>query len=244
MRFVARSTNIPIPSVWMSFKWRSMEYIMMSRMPGVPLEDILRNSKDGTVEYQETILEQLCCFVAQLRSLKSPYDTSICLVLGGSIYDQRLRAYDLAGPYKDEQHMNLQLCNAYPLERLPDNIIPFLVKLHPIVFTHGDITPRNIIMEGNRITLIDWESAGWFPAHWEFCKARFSSWGPSAHIWDNWIPMVIPPFELEFAVDTYLCTEGSIPHRDWTTPENIALAAARPHYTPPQFRGISPSISS
>jgi len=50
-----------------------------------------RNSKDGTVKYQETILEQLCSFVTQLRSLKSPYDTSICLVLGGSVYDHHLR---------------------------------------------------------------------------------------------------------------------------------------------------------
>jgi serine/threonine protein kinase len=244
MRFVARNTNIPIPSVWTSFKWRSVEYVVMSHVPGVTLEDILRNSKSGTIEYQETIVEQLRCFVAQLRSLQSPYGASICSVLGGSVYDHRLRADVPSGPYRDEQHMNLQLRNAHPLECLPDNIIPFLMKLHPIVFTHGDIAPRNIIVQGNRITLIDWETAGWFPAHWEFCKARFSSWGPSAHIWDNWIPMIIPPFELEFAVDTYLCTEGSIPHRDWTTPENIALAAARPHYTPPQFRGISSSISS
>jgi len=64
------------------------------------------------------------------------------------------------------------------------------------------------MVQGNRITLIDWESAGWFPAQWEFCKARFSSWGSSAPIWDNLIPMFIPPFELEFAVDMYLCTEG------------------------------------
>jgi aminoglycoside phosphotransferase len=228
MRFVESNTDIQIPSVWMSFRWRSAEYIVMRRVPGVTLDEVLKNSKDGTVENQEAIIEQLRHFVAQLRSLKSPYGASICSVLGGPVLDHRLREYVFSGPYNDEQQMNLQLRCAHPLEYLPDIITSSHMKSHPIVFTHGDISPRNIMVQGSRITLIDWETAGWFPAHWEYCKARFTSWGPSAHIWDNWIPMVIPPFELEFTADMYLLGEGGIANQDWTTPENIALAAARP----------------
>jgi len=41
MHFVVRSTDILIPSVWMCLKWQSMEYIVVSHVLGVPLEDIL-----------------------------------------------------------------------------------------------------------------------------------------------------------------------------------------------------------
>jgi thiamine kinase-like enzyme len=40
-----------------------------------------------------------------------------------------------------------------------------------IVFTHNDLSPRNIIVVGNRVKgLLDWEYAGWYPEYWEFVK--------------------------------------------------------------------------
>lgn len=37
------------------------------------------------------------------------------------------------------------------------------------VLTHGDLTPRNIMVEGNRITgIIDWDTAGFFPEYAEY----------------------------------------------------------------------------
>jgi len=43
-----------------------------------------------------------------------------------------IRADVPSGPYsRNEQHMNLQLRNAHPLECLPDNIIPFLISYTP-----------------------------------------------------------------------------------------------------------------
>jgi aminoglycoside phosphotransferase (APT) family kinase protein len=170
MRFVARNTNIPIPFAWTSFRWRSIEYIVMSRVPGVTLEDMLKNSKDGTIENQEAIIDKLRHFVAQLRSLKSPHGPLICSVLGGPIDDYRVCHFP-SGPYDDEQHMNLQLRCAHPVDRLPDFVISSHAISHPIVFTHGEIDPRNILVQGSRVTLMDWETAGWFPAHWEYCKA-------------------------------------------------------------------------
>jgi thiamine kinase-like enzyme len=42
---------------------------------------------------------------------------------------------------------------------------------HRAVLTHGDLSPRNIIVQDNKITgLIDWEIAGWFPEYWEYVK--------------------------------------------------------------------------
>ncbi len=40
------------------------------------------------------------------------------------------------------------------------------------VSTHGDIAPRNILVdESGRITgIIDWELAGWYPEYWEYAN--------------------------------------------------------------------------
>ncbi|KAJ3864462.1 hypothetical protein EV359DRAFT_355, partial [Lentinula novae-zelandiae] len=44
-----------------------------------------------------------------------------------------------------------------------------------IVFTHGDITRRNLLVDDNAkvVGIIDWEQAGWRPAYWEKVKIHF-----------------------------------------------------------------------
>jgi hypothetical protein len=43
---------------------------------------------------------------------------------------------------------------------------------HKIVFTHADFSPRNILIEGGRVTaILDWEYAGWYPEHKEYIQA-------------------------------------------------------------------------
>ena len=57
----------------------------------------------------------------------------------------------------------------------------FRDKLHDnqqICFTHGDINKANIIVSppsDGRVhirAIIDWHQSGWYPANWEYCKAR------------------------------------------------------------------------
>jgi hypothetical protein len=42
---------------------------------------------------------------------------------------------------------------------------PFLPDEVPIVFKHADLHPSNILHQ-----------SGWYPAYWEYCKARWTSW--------------------------------------------------------------------
>ncbi|KAK0186620.1 hypothetical protein F5146DRAFT_936142, partial [Armillaria mellea] len=44
---------------------------------------------------------------------------------------------------------------------------------HPLVFTHNDFAPRNVMVEEMPLSwkvtgIIDWE---WLPPHWEYCKS-------------------------------------------------------------------------
>ncbi|KAH0429032.1 phosphotransferase enzyme family protein [Colletotrichum camelliae] len=91
------------------------------------------------------------------------------------------------------------------LRDYPDNTGPFegpkaVEKFHstcgieidgdmPIVFTHADFLPPNIMLTpGPRprvAAIIDWEQAGWYPAYWEYCKVR-----RFAH--DEWVEKYLP----------------------------------------------------
>ena len=61
-----------------------------------------------------------------------------------------------------------------------------LLKFDCAVFAHGDIAPRNIMIDekGNITGIIDWEYAGWYPDHWEYAQImRPASWGD----WPIWM---------------------------------------------------------
>ncbi|ENH72131.1 hypothetical protein FOC1_g10006503 [Fusarium oxysporum f. sp. cubense race 1] len=43
---------------------------------------------------------------------------------------------------------------------------------YPIVFTHGDISSRNImIRDGRIVAILGWEWAGWYPVYWDYVFA-------------------------------------------------------------------------
>ena len=76
---------------------------------------------------------------------------------------------------------------------------------HGIVFTHGDLMPRNVLVRGTAVAaLLDWDAAGWFPAHWEYRKARWTASGPLAASWTPRIPRFVPAYPVEADADDYL----------------------------------------
>lgn len=79
------------------------------------------------------------------------------------------------------------------------------LKNHRTVFTHGDLQPKNIMVErlGNydgrphfQITLLDWESAGWYPEFWEFYNATIACrFKPG---WHELVPDILDQYSVEF----------------------------------------------
>lgn len=73
------------------------------------------------------------------------------------------------------------------------SMLELLPRSDTSVFTHGDIGPRNIIVDENcHITaLLDWESSGWFPDYWEFAQMmKFCD--PLEHEWQRWMDRTRP----------------------------------------------------
>ena len=78
----------------------------------------------------------------------------------------------------------------------------------PIVFTHDDISPPNILVsQGPKprvMAVIDWCQSGWYPAYWEYCKARnvglqkpFFDKAEAEEWYFKYLPMIIDPVDEE-----------------------------------------------
>ncbi|CAG7559102.1 unnamed protein product [Fusarium equiseti] len=95
------------------------------------------------------------------------------------------------------------------------------LKDHPARFTHTDLHMRNVVVErvlkpsmsGNaevdgeeaeqdyeyRVKgLVDWESAGWYPAYWEYASALAR--GHEQNDWPDYVGKMLQPYPLELSM--------------------------------------------
>ena len=128
---------------------------------------------DKQVEIAVTDLKR---YVAELRAIPNEISKfQICNSQGGGILDWRI--FDS----QSEQlrfHTETDFHN-YLTTMMTDDTRRKAAKAHgvprAIVFTHGDLNPRNILAENSRITgIVDWENAGFFPEYWEYTKMHYT----------------------------------------------------------------------
>jgi serine/threonine protein kinase len=203
MKFVANKTSIPIPEVFGAFEHEGKVYICMSRVDGRCLDDCLSELKTDEIM---SIASELSGFVTQLRTIEGA--NYIGSLHGGPCRDH-LWNYneDLPrGPFESESQLNDTLTALYH-DRYQGNFNTFLRSLyrdnHCIVFTHGDLTPRNIMVsEGRIVAIIDWEFAGWYPEYWEYVKSLYGdSWRTN---WPLFIDKLFPSYHYELMVHNIL----------------------------------------
>ncbi|OBT57357.1 hypothetical protein VE04_02766 [Pseudogymnoascus sp. 24MN13] len=121
-----------------------------------------------TPDQKHDIALQLRAIVDKMRSIPSD-DNTFCSCSGGMVRD--LRTYNIftGGPFLDEESFNdfvMDIPKSTP-KAIQDGLRARLRCNNRVVLTHGDLPPRNIMLQENKITgLIDWEVAGWFPEYW------------------------------------------------------------------------------
>jgi thiamine kinase-like enzyme len=142
-----------------------------------------------------------------MRKLKPPEGfEGVTNVAGGPLSDLRLPRTDHGfGPFKTVQEFHRFLRNG--LEKLPDldDEIANMIELQDgpwprPVFTHGDLSSLNILLEGDNILgIIDWETAGWYPHYWEYTTAH----QVNAYniFWKDEIDSFLQPMHKELAMD-------------------------------------------
>ena len=73
--------------------------------------------------------------------------------------------------------------------QLPD----MLPRSSRSVFTHGDIAPRNIMVdeEHNITGILDWEFSGWYPDYWEYSQMLRPAVEANRD-WQEWMDLTAP----------------------------------------------------
>lgn len=84
------------------------------------------------------------------------------------------------------------------------------LKDHKIVMTHGDLSPRNILVQGSKVVaILDWEMSGYYPEYWEYVKALYRPAWKSSWIKDGAVNQVLTPYLSELAVLLHVSSVGA-----------------------------------
>ncbi|KAI4128013.1 MAG: hypothetical protein LQ347_004359 [Umbilicaria vellea] len=174
MDLLERHTQVPTPRTidWICDAKRS--FLLMTRLPGVPLGSVMYRMSDAEI-FQ--LVEDLRRCLWQMRGIPNPYgpQSTICSAHGQGCFDFRINNSTRQECVKFKSEVEF---NDYLLTDVPENehakAMPVLSTPHRICFTHGDLNARNILIDRGRLSgIVDWENAGWFPEYWEYTKIHY-----------------------------------------------------------------------
>ncbi|KID82138.1 Protein kinase-like domain protein [Metarhizium guizhouense ARSEF 977] len=165
LRFIKEHTTIPVPEV-ISSDW---DRITMEYIEGQTLKEAWPTL---TLDQRSEILAQLRDYIAQMRRLGGIY---LGRVDGQGVVVPSIFTRS-GGPFRTMSELHDWLVRP-PIRLEAESMYWHQITTHlgaeyPIVFTHGDIAARNILVSGGRIVaLLDWEFAGWYPDYWDYVFA-------------------------------------------------------------------------
>ncbi|KAF2123946.1 kinase-like protein [Dothidotthia symphoricarpi CBS 119687] len=218
--FIRRTLQtVPVPEVYGWCKDDNQVFIYMELMDGNTLE----KSWEIMVEDDRlAICQQLRHMIDAWRSLENSYDppfighvgkqplldiifTDTCSQTAGpfsSVTEFHNWFTSTFGPNRD---MDVEDISTHPYRSfIPDDF--------PIVFTHGDLHPSNIIVSlgpnPRVVAIVDWHQSGWYPSYWEYCKARWTSW--IGKEWEaNYLPLLLDRHDCYDYWDYFVLARGA-----------------------------------
>lgn len=185
------------PRLYAMYEDSDQLFLVMQRAPGVQLNSIWPSLTESE---KDDIIAKLCQTFDAMRRTECPWPDFFGGLDGGSLrhylfYSQKGDQKHM-GPFHNEAALVAGLTENYRAltERngRPDFKVRFyetylsrVLQGHRPTLTHGDVQQKNIIVAENtsrrnpqgvrsfNVTLVDWESAGWYPDFWEFFCASF-----------------------------------------------------------------------
>lgn len=205
-QYVRENTTIPVPRMLdvISLPLDKGNLLLMTGVSGRQYGPT-KISLNTMPEHQRVVFtETLRGWFDQLRSLQPPDDHTISGFMGVGVYSHRIESCETFGPYSSQDEFHAQyFCQ--PWEPYDDTLRAALAKRtntkYRICFTHGDITPKNILVDDDLrpCALIDWECAGWMPEYWEYTRTlhiRESYVG-----WKRVFTDIFPDYDAELTVE-------------------------------------------
>jgi aminoglycoside phosphotransferase (APT) family kinase protein len=174
MEFVGCKTSIPVPRI-LHVPPDRVWYICMTEARGTSLDKCIDSMTTPELDH---IAIQITQILAQMRSLTRQ---TLGSVTGGPYRNTYFPtqvapdcALDSTAQFIDEYHKMLMLfCTA----KFTDELLSAFPRDVGVFFSHGDLLPRNIIVDGSTITaIVDWELAGFYPEYLEYCRMNSPDW--------------------------------------------------------------------
>ncbi|RMZ74544.1 phosphotransferase enzyme family [Pyrenophora seminiperda CCB06] len=225
--------ELPIPHCLGVLRSGQRTYLFMSRALGTTLESVW---PELSITQKTSVQEQLNSLFRVLRTQAAEdFESGVRLgsFVSGLCKDMRRTPRISSGTLRTEAEFN-----DFLFQHPKKTVTPWVKMIrcsmkddHRIVMTHGDLHPRNIMvnLEANELeanespsiqgeitptekkvvrvsSIIDWEVAGWYPESWEFVKAvsMIDTRGPLSD-WINFLPYdAIGYFPMEFSIDRLL----------------------------------------
>lgn len=172
LSLVERHTVVPSPKLIERTKSGDYTYLVMTRVSGRRAKEVFHLLSYG--ERSQLATDLRSC-VTEFRRI--PNDNSagytICNSLGGPAFDYRLPG-DSVGPFHSEQEFNRSLVQR---DDLKDAVACSHSRSHEICFSHADLSPLNILIQGGRLAgIVDFGCSGFYPEYWEYTKCMYDFW--------------------------------------------------------------------
>jgi len=198
----------------------------MERIPGERLDMAWLSL---TEDQKTNLSSKLRASIQELRNLPSP--AGYCSLGNRPLQDSVFWTADdrssITKPFQTEHELNEAMIAKYIYNKptktkhhMYKKAFSSVLRNHLPVFTHGDIQRKNILIRAlpksqstdkmdtdqYEISLLDWETAGWYPSYWEFGRALFACgyWGDD---WGLHVTEFLDPFWNEWALTQMLLLE-------------------------------------
>lgn len=208
MKYISQHTDIPLPCILDEWTLANGQYaIWMEWISGG------RTLKEAWPSMSFTERDSICSqvrgFVDQLRQLEQPPAEygHIGPIDGELCWDPRIMQQP-CGPFELEEIFNrfrISRINLFRGDETTNGQTTCLeVSLssdYHIVFTHGDLNFRNMLVDENCnvIGILDWEMSGWMPEHWEYLKGYDGNWQEAD--WELYASRFVPSYKKEIDVE-------------------------------------------
>ncbi|KAL0950842.1 hypothetical protein HGRIS_007601 [Hohenbuehelia grisea] len=165
MAFVRANTSIPVPRPHKTVvNTEGTVYIIMDYIDAQEL-----SYEALTEDQQGVLMRRLGGYLDELRRITPPPQTRLGALDSSPLQDPRTGTF---GPFET----CFEFADNYGytfLAKVKDPLVTeclarFMKREQNIVFSHGDLAPRNILAkDGKIVAILDWECAGWCPDYWE-----------------------------------------------------------------------------